>query len=69
MSRWIRSTQNGAMINLETMADIIVRPKGTAHQVLAYTPHGVSITVFEGTEKECANKMSELENYLLPKML
>jgi hypothetical protein len=66
MNNWIKSAQNGALVNLDNLADMIVKEVKGGHQVLGYTSSGFGIVIFKGTEDECADALHDLEHLLQP---
>lgn len=63
-NNWIQSQQNGALINLDNLADIIVKDVKGNYQVLGYTSSGFGIVIFKGTEFECEQVHERLATFL-----
>lgn len=59
-SNWVISKQSGIMVNLNNIADILVKG-GT---VMAYTPSGYGIMVFRGTDDECVRVRDLIRNQI-----
>jgi hypothetical protein len=69
-NNWIKSQQNGALINLDNLADIIIKKvKNEDHQVLGYTSSGFGIVIFRGSEVECTHILGHLVNLITPKVI
>ena len=68
-NNWIKSEQNGALINLNNLADIIIKEVKGNHQVLGYTSSGFGIVIFKGDEDECSDVLKDLAMLTSPRVI
>ena len=56
---WIKSEQNGILVNLDNIADLTVKESnghGT-YVLIAYTSSGFGMNLYRGNEKDCYEKL------------
>jgi len=56
---WIESEQNGILINLDNVADVIIQD-GQECTVKCYTPSGFGMVVFRGSKDDCIRKVTDI---------
>lgn len=59
---WIESKQNGILVNLENIADVVIQAGQGEFVVKCYTHSGFGMVIFKGTEKDCVDKKEVVSN-------
>jgi hypothetical protein len=58
---WIKSQQNGALVNLDNIADITVKKDSQGlHSLMAYTTTGFGVVVYKGSSSDCEERLDML---------
>lgn len=60
MSNWLVSPKGDILVNVNNLADILVKKQGSFWSVVGYTPSGFGVILYTGEEKECRTLLGKI---------
>ena len=58
MSNWLSTPQ--ILVNLDNLADILVKKQGSSWALVGYTPSGFGIILYTGTDNDCQTLLGRI---------